>query len=1714
MPLEFTLSPANGVSPPPPSRVQVELIYQAIAPTDAVDTEDTESLTSAVRTPLGDDLKVLAKLPDFLGPDLVVRLLRGDGTIAVEETIRPQQSNVADFELTSAHLDKIKNSPNPAKDDASLAISGLAKRTLRLMPLTSDMLDFKTSKVMVSTFTKLSDLKNDSLEKLLGLVGGAVKNSTALDITNLDMSGLLGVLWQPARLTFDGVIEADFPLQQTEGWLWWIAGAQQFVGLVPDNLAKANTRSLTVALRVEPRQQKSGGSQASVTTSESCKDCGKAVPGDYSEREIVEQPGVYTEDPGSACRPFSNPERVLGEKSFSVISRVDTPEIGAKSSLKSRSMKLLDLDRASNPNPAPQTGFLARIFSSQLPALAPLSRKLKLSDSIVNHFKSFSPVRREVSSAHPVQWEDDISQYQACSVALGHLLEYRIRWRSNGYSLGTVSSTLTLAPRQVKRIQKIEWSRRESAKREEKTRLTDEVNDSNLRDYEYQDEVAASLSEWSQGSSAAVTASVAGGAGFAAPGVVGGVGGGVGSAASTASQSGGRRTAASEDQRLRDAIRRHGDSVRRLESTVVQEVSQDETSTGTSEVLRNFNYGRSISVIYYQILRHLKVSTEFAGARECLFIPFAIKPFDVDRAYRWREAIQKRIRSRRFLKALRFLKDVRDNFANSDIPPGARSTHRITSLRGSIYMKIAIERPADKADGKADSSKWAMMSPFIEGTVGVALSRLQSLKEEVRDDYFQKHTAPQIAANWCNGLKLQGGIGFGRFALLADFTMATAYRPGQVVRVDFTVSSAQGSLTRQQLQNLRVTHTQKLSPGSVVHLTGMSYTYTTDYHQRSEQGQTGINDLLNPETGAPGSALISFPLDAWDNVEEQKEITRSANDLVEHLNEHIEYYHKAIWWNMDRDRLLMMLDGFLVPGRKDVSIATVVDREPLAIIGNSLVYRVGAGSFIGCPGVTTPEELYNLYSDKQPVRDPLLVSLPTDGLYARTIMDECPALEEYQGSTDWVLSQPDIEVGSIDASMLATRRADLGSALNPTTLPDTIINQQQTENAPAKLLEKALSNVSGAFADRTGLAANQANAISSLQTAASLASQFSNQAAASQAAQLASDAQAGKDLNSFRAAVQQAVKEEAMSPEAGKQSMDDFAIRKASGGQSGNKDDLHKQVLSSDSEASHSTIDKDGTIKTTEKKPAPKREADPVASVSVVPIDNEQVLFLNFATGKSALLDDHIRYLERLAGEIGVSIDDVVSIEGHASTSGSIEDNEELGKERAFAIFNRLHALVTPLGAAPNFSPAFLSTTGETGSYRARFAHVPAIANINQKDKGHPNDPVEKAVLFTFKKNSNRNLDPKPDEYDCGGTKISVINNYIYVGGRIICSLPNDGPVRVMERPTVNLLNDNVVNNEIRIDNKISMKAEGNKISFINIDLSGWSFGRDPVTGKIGEPEPTGGDADKEYDTWQIKLFPPEIVNAKSLADLLDSVVQIALDLASSVLPANTPQKLQDFLAHAKILKDDNNTPPDKKQLELLEFLLDALGLLPAKTLLGMVRFGDVKMRGQIKVPGKGLKIEGLFTSSGLVVGTTDAQDINKPILNNAEYKTNKALKIADWENQANFQDFSFIDNGPVSAVLSGGAAVGHLISALQIMATQMMPDIIQMLSNAITQGALELMRNFQLELAKYTPQSSITFRAFAEDDRNQIQQSSVNASGAQLRIVTMTPNQISFTKS
>lgn len=1465
-------------------------------------------------------------------------------------------------------------------------------------------------------------------------------------------------------------------LTGVKGWVWTLTGPDAVVGFRPDATPAQPAPEALIYLNANLAQQPSNG-----------------LPTDVTEASLLARPDLFSDDPGSSCRPFSSPGRTLGEKRFRTVLRVTQPQVA-------------------------RAGLNPISFDDQSK-------------------RSVEFPRRGVDPNNPIDYEADPSRFQAQSVAFGHVIEHVVRYRSNGYSLGNVAHSLTLAPREKRRIMKVEFARTDTGSREEDTQSADQAKDGLDSQHSYDDVVSGALNEWSRGKSSAMAGGFGAGVGALLGPVV--LGGGLsgGGSQSDASQQSQRDTMARESQNLRDSIRRYGESLRKLESTVVTETSQSETVTGTSEVVQNINYTRALSIVYYEIMRHLRVDTEVGAVSECLFVPMPILPFSDDRIARHRKILSRFARGTLEKSVFHNLDDIQRNFVGSDVPDGRQADHPLTHLSGSLTIKMSIDMPSggtatgpNTTDPDAQlhqtsaqlETAWEPFAKLIPTPVPILATTLAGLRTRPQDAerLFRTQIAPAMARGVLNALTLSAGQAIENI----DFTLVSSYARGQPLRVDFDVT-LHGTLTRRQLEHLvlRLDPEVKLPRGSWINLTGASINFATRHYKGSQGASGSTRDLIDPVTGVPdpAGANINLLCTDTDNLHLRDHLREGYQKLKQALAANPFRYHKAIWKGMDRDELYALLDGYAISPTDGRSIASVIDPTPLGILGNSLVFATRTDWPLD-KNFKTFTDLKSRYTSGLPLADPIRISLPTSGLYARAHMDDCIAAEEHNGSFDWVFDSTEPELADFPMGMFASR-AMAAQGLSPTPLPETIINLQ---NAPAAPAPTGLASTLAAlgtegFRDITGLAGTQENLRAAMANATSLASSGMSQGA--KLAELASDARAGKDINAFVAAVKKAEASGILPAESGKQAVIDMVARKGGGSQSP-ASDLHGRVLDSDGEVTHSSIESDGTTKTTTKK-APVAIPDPTTDVFFVPIPRAkrpQVLFLNFATAKSELRPKHIEYLRHLAAIIGVKIEDVVSIEGHASKSGSEKINEKYGEERALAIFGELHRLVSPLGANPDYTPEFLENSGEVGSFRSQLAHVPQIDKIKGAD--HPNDPVEKAVLVTLR--DGVDLTKKRETVELGNVDITYLNNYVFVDGDTFCSAP-DGTVTQISGNTMNVLSDNDTKVQIG-DTTIGVSIDGGMFNNLNFSFFGdiVSFPRDPTTGTVSTPVVTPL-ADQPRDSWMIKLFEPEMSRPTSMMDLLTDLAKMILSLPIPVnLPASAPQLLKTLVDSAESLLGLGQAMSDsEREKALFDLLVDELHLGGMKTILGMIRFGQITMRGQIKAadaPSHTTAVlEGLFTAVGIIVGATGTsvvagQPARGVILENALYRTAATMTLNQWEHSATpLREFAYIDNAalPVSGASAFGAVA--LIEALEKLVTAVMPDLVTLIADAAVNFMYERLEDALKMLNSYGPTSTVRFVAFSGDASDQIKRTNVNASGTTgIRMIAMTPDHISFTKT
>ena len=712
------------------------------------------------------------------------------------------------------------------------------------------------------------------------------------------------------------------------------------------------------------------------------------------------------------------------------------------------------------------------------------------------------PGRGPMSAQNPAAWDEDSAFYQATTIAHGHLLHFKQVWRADGYSLGDLLYSLPLAPGQKKQVATIDYDRREVAARSEQLSAEERLSATISRDRDISEIVNSTLSQSSRGGSHADVSGGGGGigAGFFGSGfglLIGGGGGG-GQASSTAWQNSSRDVAANSLQQLRDNTQQAASSMRGMRSTVVQTVQQGEAMTVQTESVANYNHCHALTIEYFEVLRHLQVSQEVADVQECLFIPLLMTPFDSAKALRWRNALRRYLRDPSLAGGFDALHRIATNYAGADFPAARFADEPIQDLEGELLISFHIPRPADDANDAFVPAHWSPLGFFLPLAAGVLFDAYlsQRLKAE-RDQVFATQIAPRIVEKFITQMQFAYiDAGGNATAVSLEPTLISNFVGGQQLYVTLrpteTVLPAQ---PRAKITDFRITTTSDLPVDSKAIIHRGSLRYRTAHMSN----YLFADGWIETELRKTSPAVIATPTSREERRNPRDEDRGISQRLLNHLNENLEYYHKAIWWSMDPDRRHMLLDGFVAPNAGGRSVASVVENQLIGIVGNSLVMPVAPGFHLDPTyrqDIDHPVDLLHLYAPNTPV-PPMRISIPTRGVFAEAVMGSCNSCETKDDSVFWRWEEsPSGDLPTAIQPVSTASRASSDPNLTPKPFPAAMINMQTAPTAPdptglaavLKLLTKP-----DLFKDITGLAANQANALQamqlSLQTAKSLGGQ-------------------------------------------------------------------------------------------------------------------------------------------------------------------------------------------------------------------------------------------------------------------------------------------------------------------------------------------------------------------------------------------------------------------------------------------------------------------------------------------------------------------------------------------------------------------------------------------------------------------------------------------------
>ena len=136
----------------------------------------------------------------------------------------------------------------------------------------------------------------------------------------------------------------------------------------------------------------------------------------------------------------------------------------------------------------------------------------------------------------------------------------------------------------------------------------------------------------------------------------------------------------------------------------------------TAEVIANHNHCHSLTMMYFEVLRHYAIYQELIHVEECLFIPLLMTDFTRENIFKWRDVLAVNLlpmpsetylqpfnlvrggRQHPLLKGFDAIEQIKTNYENVDFPAGAYDDELMNFITGEIYLYTNLPRPKSKYD--------------------------------------------------------------------------------------------------------------------------------------------------------------------------------------------------------------------------------------------------------------------------------------------------------------------------------------------------------------------------------------------------------------------------------------------------------------------------------------------------------------------------------------------------------------------------------------------------------------------------------------------------------------------------------------------------------------------------------------------------------------------------------------------------------------------------------------------------------------------------------------------------------------------------------------------------------------------------------------------------------------------------------------------------------
>jgi hypothetical protein len=677
----------------------------------------------------------------------------------------------------------------------------------------------------------------------------------------------------------------------------------------------------------------------------------------------------------------------------------------------------------------------------------------------------FQPVDLLTISSNPAgslaETTDGSAIAARSGLRFGEVLEYEQTWFGLGHALGEIKYSLTLAPGEATQVAVIDWSRSDSVSRFDAVSLADRLKHKQDFDRQIDETVNAALSEDQGGGS------FEGGLGAAASGAAGPVNlGGVLSLGGAVTHTWGDRDLAADSQQDIHAKVVQSSTLRRsLTSTVVIQATQGESNTLSTRAIANHNHCHSLTILYYEVLRHLRVHTALRSRRWVVCIPFSFVNFELNE------------------NILRFRVALEPNLLDPRRAIGFDALERLNSMDYYDWPDSSNGQQGANGFGATNSGTTNNSDP---GSTGSPMIAVQQFEITLRTTTWNWGTtwgeivveiANKATGSWVNIWSKSDVSDHGPELNKITFPQTVPAKDWNAedlgsVRVGWRESNNNDSWDFKG-----ITIKCSLSDGTVFKLVDKDGDTVQPNSKSNEKAICFFDDSQNLIFSPSIAGAMYKPVSGTNTTAPASSSTLPANERAElasareeadkgaierlrnHLVSNTGYYSRMVWMYMDPSERRDLLEAALA---NSPALLNSIDDRPLGVSGNRVAF-----AFEGDP----PAWLAAL-DRETPAPVESIVTFPTPGLFAEAQLGHCNACEKRDVTRMWNWAEMPVEQLPQMSDLSPGPRGQTPS-VDAAQLPANVLNVVSAPTVPDPTgLAAAITAISkgDSFRDMSGLA--------------------------------------------------------------------------------------------------------------------------------------------------------------------------------------------------------------------------------------------------------------------------------------------------------------------------------------------------------------------------------------------------------------------------------------------------------------------------------------------------------------------------------------------------------------------------------------------------------------------------------------------------------------------